>query len=534
MTTTAAPELRVLPAPEVRSEGRRLVGYAAIFEAPSNDLGGFTERIARGAFDAVLAAGPDAVLTLNHGDDSVLARTTSGTLRLRTDGRGLAFDADLPDSPMGDNVRQMVRRGDVTGASFRFVVAPGGERWDGNVRTITRVGELLDVSLATRPAYSAARVELRTHTTTAEEAPMDTTAEAPATAEAPDTTPPAATAVADPPAAEPAPAPTLRVEDRSAAPAAAESVEARVRTALRAVRKGENRALTTASTLSPGELSSFLFDKLVPESVALSSGITVVTTERDSVTYPRLTADVAPGWTSEAATITPGDPALDSTTATPRKLAHLVQFSNEVIEDSEPSAVDVVRDSLVRAMGLKLDLGVFEGSGTAPEIRGLRNVAGVGTVSMGATGATPTNLDPWADAIALLEAANTPATAIVMHPRTWATLRKVKESTGSARPVLSDASGSPTQGIRPSIYGVPVFISGQLSITETQGTATNASTSYVYTAREVVLVRRTDIEVELDRSRLFNSDQSEMRGRMRADLIVPNPAAVVRIIGILP
>lgn len=532
--TTPATETRTLAAPEVRSEGRRLVGYAAVFEAPSNDLGGFRETIARGAFDEVLATGPDAVLTLNHGDDAILARTTSGTLRLRADERGLAFEADLPDSPLGQNVREAVRRGDITGASFRFTVAPGGERWSGDLRTLTRIGELLDVSLATRPAYSAARVELRSDPTPeAEEATMETTAEAPAVTEATET--PAATAPAGPPAVEQRrePAPSLRVEDRTET-TAPEPVEARVRDALRSVRKGENRALTTASTLSPGELSSFLFDRLVPASVALSSGITVVSTERDSVVYPRLTADVAPGWTAEAATITPGDPTLDSITATPRKLAHLVQFSNEVIEDSEPSAVDVVRDSLVRAMGLKLDLGVFEGSGTAPEIRGLRNVSGSGTVSMGTNGASPTTLDPWADAIALLEAANTPATAIVMHPRTWATLRKIKEVSGSARPVLADGAGSPTQGIRPSIYGVPVYVSGQLSITETQGTSTDASTSYVYTASEIVLVRRTDIEVELDRSRLFNSDQSEMRGRMRADLIVPNPAAVARIIGIRP
>ena len=47
-----------------------------------------------------------------------------------------------------------------------------------------------------------------------------------------------------------------------------------------------------------------------------------------------------------------------------------------------------------------------------------------------------------------------------------------------------------------------------------------------------MVVRRQDVEVELDRSRLFNTDQSEMRGKLRADLIVPNPAAVARIIGI--
>jgi hypothetical protein len=31
---------------------------------------------------------------------------------------------------------------------------------------------------------------------------------------------------------------------------------------------------------------------------------------------------------------------------------------------------------------------------------------------------------------------------------------------------------------------------------------------------------------------LFDRDMSEMRGKLRADLIVPNPAAVVRVIGV--
>lgn len=528
--STAAPETRTLAAPEVRTEGRRLVGYAAVYESPSRDLGGFRERIAPGAFDAVLAAGPDVTLALNHSDDAVLARTSAGTLRLRSDERGLRFEADLPDSPLGQNAREAVRRGDISGASFRFVVAPDGERWEDDVRVVTRVAELLDVSLATRPAYEAARVELRTYNTKAKEDTMASTTEAQAPAEA-TTAAPAPEPVTveertEPPAEERAAPGSLRVEDRTAA--AGEPVEDRVRDALREVRRGEARALTTASTLAPGELSSFLFDKLRARSVALASGIRVIATDKDTVTFPRLTADVAPGWVAEAATIPAGDPTLDSITATPRKLAHRVEFSNEVIEDSEPSALDVVRDNLVAAMALKLDLGIYEGSGTAPEIRGLKNVSGIGSVSMGTNGAALTNLDPFADAMRLLETANARPGAIVMHPRTWGAVRKLKDSQG--RYLVGSGSGDAPA----TIFGVPVFVTSQLSIAETQGTSTNASSAYVYAPGEVYLVRRRDIEVELDRSRLFDSDQSELRGRMRADLIVPNPTAVCRIAGITP
>src|SRR5215211_1889330 len=100
--------------------------------------------------------------------------------------------------------------------------------------------------------------------------------------------------------------------------------------AVGSVSKGESRALSTAASVSPGELSTTLFDRLRAASVVLNTGIPTLTTEADSVTYPTLTADVTPAWYAEAATITPGDPTFATLTATPRKLAHLVQFSNEV------------------------------------------------------------------------------------------------------------------------------------------------------------------------------------------------------------
>src|SRR5215211_532315 len=104
--------------------------------------------------------------------------------------------------------------------------------------------------------------------------------------------------------------------------------------AVGSVSKGESRALSTAISASPGELSTTLFDRLRAASVVLGTGIKTLTTEADSVTYPTLTADVAPAWTSEAAAITPGPDALDralsTVVATPRKLAALTQVSNEV------------------------------------------------------------------------------------------------------------------------------------------------------------------------------------------------------------
>jgi HK97 family phage prohead protease len=102
----------------------------------------------------------DVRAPLNHNPSEVLGRTKSGTMRLFDEQRGLRFEIDVPDSPLGENVRAAVKRGDIDGASFRFQV--GEEEWDGDLRTVKTVKELKDISVATFAAYPAASVELRT------------------------------------------------------------------------------------------------------------------------------------------------------------------------------------------------------------------------------------------------------------------------------------------------------------------------------------------------------------------------------------
>jgi HK97 family phage major capsid protein len=294
----------------------------------------------------------------------------------------------------------------------------------------------------------------------------------------------------------------------------------------------------SGSYLVPDQyLMSGVWDRLAAASVGLASGFTVIDTVRDQLHIPKVTADGgAAAWTAEGATITPGDPTLNEVIATPRKLAGLIQVSNETLADSNPALLDGgVFSPLLRNLALKLDLGFFEGVGTPPEIRGLKNVASIQTASMGVNGAAFTNLDPFADAIGLLAQANANATAIVMHPRSWQSLSKLKEQTASNnKPLLQESAGSAGQGIERRIYGVPVYLSSQLSITETQGTSgAVCSSAYVYEASEVIAVRRQEARIEVDSSRLFNSDQSEVRGVLRFDVQVPNPTAVCRILGIL-
>jgi HK97 family phage major capsid protein len=284
----------------------------------------------------------------------------------------------------------------------------------------------------------------------------------------------------------------------------------------------------------PVDYLSTWFDRLAAESVGLKSGFSVVDTLRDEVRFPKITSDPTATFIAEGSAIPASDPGLGEVVAVPRKVASLTQATNELLMDSEPKALDMLLSTLARGIGLAADKAMYEGDGVAPNVRGLKSVAGIGSVVLGSgNGAQIASLDPVLDAFALLEASNATPTAVVMHPRTWSSLMKLREATGSLKPLLGESAGSPTDGVKRSILGVNVYLSSQLSITETEGSSNAASSIYCYQADQVVVVRREEARIEVDSSRLFNEDRSEVRAISRLDLVVPNTAAVVRIRGVL-
>lgn len=137
-------------------------GYASVFDKLSENLGGFREKIAQGAFDSVM--GDDVRALFNHDPNFILARTKSGTLKLSVDDHGLAYEFTPPDTTAGRDLVESMRRGDVSQSSFAFTVADDNwtEDEDGRViRTITQMQRLFDVSPVTYPAYPDASVGLR-------------------------------------------------------------------------------------------------------------------------------------------------------------------------------------------------------------------------------------------------------------------------------------------------------------------------------------------------------------------------------------
>jgi Escherichia/Staphylococcus phage prohead protease len=145
------------------STGRRSIGgYAAVFNKPSQNLGGFVEEVDPAFFNDSRGKGwPHVVARFNH-DDSFLLGTTAGqTLRLSVDGTGLDYTVEPPEA-RGDIV-ELVERGDIQRSSFAFVTHE--DEWGVTDQNFPKrrlvAGTLVDVAPVVSPAYLDTSAGLR-------------------------------------------------------------------------------------------------------------------------------------------------------------------------------------------------------------------------------------------------------------------------------------------------------------------------------------------------------------------------------------
>lgn len=140
----------------------QLVGYAAVFNSRSEDLGGFREIIMPGAFDRALSEGHDVRALVNHNPDKMLGRTSSKTARLAIDSKGLGVEIDVPDTQDGRDTLTLVHRGDLSQMSFAFrTLADQWRTEEGEPLRELLDLQLYDVSVVAYPAYPATEVSAR-------------------------------------------------------------------------------------------------------------------------------------------------------------------------------------------------------------------------------------------------------------------------------------------------------------------------------------------------------------------------------------
>ncbi|MGW0135161.1 phage major capsid protein [Streptomyces sp. NPDC003299] len=521
---------------------RKLVGYAIRFNELSHDLGGFRERIVPSAWNPANNA-DDIYATLNHDTNQLLGRTASGTLRVSADAYGVLYEIDLPDTQVGRDVAELAKRGDLRGSSFTFRVLDGGQQtvddYDPEtglpIREITSMS-VMELGPVVNPAYPTTTAGARALENGTEMPNIDIDAARKAYADAER----AEKLSADIRAAEAngekraddvaeirAELKRLEVE-QTRAYAALTAMKSPAETAAigRKVSAGEllhrsiqeKRGVTVVGTgggFTPADHNKNFIDLLAPKSVFLSSGVQRVVTKGNEWKTPVITTDFAPGFIGELESLPSGGFTAGLLTVVPKKIAASETLTNELVNDSDGLGLNAVATSMLRSVALGFDKEALSGTNASGDgFTGIANTTGIQALPV--TG-DPADLGPFAEAFGMLEAANAEASVIVMHPTRWAQLQGLTDSTG--RQLLSAGAGSGTDGVSRSILGVPVKVSPYV----------DANTILVYDASQVYAVIRQDAQFTTSSDAGFFIDGIGARAIMRANIAVPNVAAVVKM-----
>lgn len=272
-------------------------------------------------------------------------------------------------------------------------------------------------------------------------------------------------------------------------------------------------SLSNISAITPDQIESLIVRPVAAASVAMQVA-TLINTGATDTRIPRVMSDPSASWVAENAEIGASDPTIDDIVITPAKLAGLTVLSNESVADSNPAAADIVGDGLTRDIAKKVDMAFF-GSKGADAVRpaGLEDLVGFNLVDPGAAWV---DLDPFAEAIADAEGLGLAVNAFVANPADALILAQLKESGTSNRPLLG---ADPTSATRRLLQGVPLLVSSAVTV----------GTVWGLPKLRAVVVRRNDVDLQIDKSAYFTSDRTAIRAIMRVGFGFPHAAAIQKI-----
>lgn len=265
-----------------------------------------------------------------------------------------------------------------------------------------------------------------------------------------------------------------------------------------------------------------ILEALVPASSILSAGAGIVVLEKGAKTYNVAAVDTIPtaAWRSEAGAVAESDPTFKNIAITPRDLSFRFKVSRELLMDSE-NIESALRTAIAQAFAKELDRAGLRGTGSAPEIRGLKNISGINTVTNGTNGASPTDYSNFVSAWQEIVTDNAPApTAAIMHPRDMATFAG-----------LADTTGQPLH--RPPLLESMRFIqSSQIPTNLTVGTSSDCSEIYVGDFTQFRFYQREGVSIQLATELYAETGQIGFFCHTRVDVAALYPASFALVTGV--
>lgn len=295
---------------------------------------------------------------------------------------------------------------------------------------------------------------------------------------------------------------------------------------------------TSGGILVPPEFLQSLFSYALTPKVALRRvpGVRTLQVNSNNVRLPRETTRAGASQASEAGTLSSADATLAQQSITIEKQYAFRRWSNELADDSNPSFMEFLGQTVVRDLAVQQDSQYLQGNGSTPQIQGLIGYSGITNPALpnGTNGGSP-DFDTFFDAIYQLDLANANCDFLIAHPRVWNTLRKKKDANGRylMSPVgvptgYGDMAGNP-RGVL--LDYIPIFTTTSLSIALTVGSSTDCTTIVMGDSSQVVILERAGIELGFSEHVYFTTDEMAVRAISRSAVAILQPAAIETLTG---
>jgi HK97 family phage major capsid protein len=270
----------------------------------------------------------------------------------------------------------------------------------------------------------------------------------------------------------------------------------------------------------PGEFLALLRNYMA----VMDAGATMLGGLQGPVAFPAQTAAATATWMGEnpGADVSDSNALLSQIGLNPRALQASTSYSRQLLAQSVIDVDGMVRADLAAIMGLALDLAAIAGTGASNQPTGVLNTAGIGSVALGANGATPTysNLVDLETQVAAANADQWDLSYLV-HPTSRGTFKKAT--------VLGNTIGLPawqpaTDSMLPSdqvqgrgarvpgeLNGYKAFASAQVPNNLTKGTSAGICLAVLFGAfSQLVIGDWGMMEVIVDPYRLKKQGMIEL------------------------
>jgi HK97 family phage major capsid protein len=277
-------------------------------------------------------------------------------------------------------------------------------------------------------------------------------------------------------------------------------------------------SLTKVQIGSVEDLARVFFDRLADLSAVGAAVANLVDIDTSQLRVPRLTGRLpAAAATPELSPMPQQDPPFETVTVEPPKYGVLTGLSTEAYRDARPPILAAAERELISSIARGFDAAAFTGA-AAPQV-GMLNTSGVAVVD---AAAALTNLDVFVRAVGALRAAGARPGAIFLAPATWQRLQLLKAETGSNLPLVGGQPHAVADGPAERLLGLPVYLSEGMP----------AANALVVDVAELLLVRRSQVEVEVFEHYGFATGEVGVRAIARLALVVGQPAGVAKIINL--